>query len=85
MTVRGKEVSLTVTEYNLLRLLVKHAGKVITHRHLLTEVWGAGAVAQTHYLRVYVAHLREKLETDPAQPKLILTEPGVGYRLSATP
>ena len=85
VTVRGKEVSLTVTEYNLLRLLVKHAGKVITHRHLLTEVWGAGAVAQTHYLRVYVAHLREKLEADPAQPKLILTEPGVGYRLSATP
>jgi two-component system KDP operon response regulator KdpE len=81
VTLRGKEVSLTVTEYNLLRLLVKHAGKVVTHRHLLTEVWGPAAVEQTHYLRVYVAHLREKLEADPAQPALILTEPAVGYRL----
>jgi two-component system KDP operon response regulator KdpE len=81
--VKGKAVSLTATEYNLLRLLVRHAGRVITHRQLLTEVWGPGAVEQTHYLRVYVAHLREKLEADPAQPTLILTEPGIGYRLQA--
>lgn len=85
VTVRGTEVSLTVTEYNLLRLLVRHAGKVLTHRQLLTEVWGPSAVEQTHYLRVYVAHLREKLEADPAAPKLILTEPGVGYRLKPNP
>ncbi|HEU5071238.1 MAG TPA: response regulator [Verrucomicrobiae bacterium] len=83
VTVKGRSVSLTATEYNLLRLLVRHAGRVITHRQLLTEVWGPGAVEQTHYLRVYVAHLREKLEADPAQPTLILTEPGIGYRLQA--
>lgn len=81
VTLHGKEVSLTVTEYNLLRLLVRHAGKVVTHRYLLSGVWGPNATDQTHYLRVYIAHLREKLESDPAKPKLILTEPGVGYRL----
>ncbi len=79
----GKEVKLTATEYALLALLVRHAGRVLTHRQLLTEVWGPNATAQTHYLRVYVAHLREKLETDPAKPELILTESGVGYRLVA--
>jgi two-component system KDP operon response regulator KdpE len=77
----GQEVKLTPTEYSLLRLLVVHAGKVLTHRQLLTEVWGPNAVEQTHYLRVHVAHLREKLETDAARHKLIITEPGVGYRL----
>jgi two-component system KDP operon response regulator KdpE len=76
----GKEVKLTPTEYSLLRLLVTHAGKVLTHRQLLTEVWGPNAVEQTHYLRVHIAHLREKLEEDSAVPKLILTEPAVGYR-----
>ncbi len=76
----GKEVKLTPTEYALLRLLVTHAGKVLTHRQLLTEVWGPNAVEQTHYLRVHIAHLREKLEEDSAAPKLILTEPAVGYR-----
>jgi len=85
VTVRGKEVSLTATEYNLLRLLVRHAGKVLTHRQLLREVWGPGSVEQTHYLRVYVAHLREKLEANPSEPALILTEAGVGYRLKTTP
>jgi two-component system, OmpR family, KDP operon response regulator KdpE len=84
VTVKGREVSLTATEYNLLKLLVRHAGKVITHRQLLTEVWGPGAVEQTHYLRVYVAHLREKLEADASHPVLIVTEPGVGYRLKAS-
>ena len=77
----GEEVRLTATEYSLLRLFILHAGKVLTHRHLLREVWGPNSVEQTHYLRVYIAHLREKLEAEPAQPRLILTEPGVGYRL----
>jgi two-component system KDP operon response regulator KdpE len=78
----GIEVKLTPTEYALLRLLVVHAGKVLTHRQLLTEVWGPNAIEQTHYLRVHIAHLREKLEADAAQPKFILTESGVGYRLA---
>lgn len=77
---QGQEVKLTPTEYALLRLLVIHAGKVLTHRQLLTEVWGPNAVEQTHYLRVHIAHLREKMEDDAAQPEFILTEPGVGYR-----
>jgi len=76
----GAEVKLTPTEYSLLRLLVVHAGKVITHRQLLTEVWGPNAIGQTHYLRVHIAHLREKLEDDAAQPRFIITEPAVGYR-----
>ncbi|HZR17038.1 MAG TPA: response regulator [Verrucomicrobiae bacterium] len=77
---RGKDVKLTATEYSLLRLFVQHAGKVLTHRQILKEVWGPGYVEQTHYLRVYIAHLREKLEADPSKPRLISTEPGVGYR-----
>jgi len=76
----GAEIKLTPTEYALLRLLVVHAGKVMTHRQLLTEVWGPNAVEQTHYLRVHIAHLREKLEDDAARPKFIHTEPAVGYR-----
>jgi two-component system, OmpR family, KDP operon response regulator KdpE len=79
--VAGRDVKLTATEYSLLRLLVQHAGKVLTHRQILREIWGPNAVEQTHYLRVYVAHLREKLESDPARPRLVVTEPGVGYRL----
>jgi two-component system KDP operon response regulator KdpE len=81
VTVKGKEVKLTATEYALLRLFVQHAGKVLTHRQILREVWGANYVEQTHYLRVYLAHLREKLEANPAHPELFITEPGVGYRL----
>ena len=76
----GQEVKLTPTDYALLRLLVVHAGKVLTHRQLLTEVWGPKAVEQTHYLRVHIAHLRDKLEDNAAQPKFIITEPAVGYR-----
>jgi two-component system KDP operon response regulator KdpE len=76
----GQEVKLTATEYALLRLLVVHAGKVLTHRQILTEVWGPKAAGQTHYLRVYIAHLREKLEDEAARPKFIITEPAVGYR-----
>jgi two-component system KDP operon response regulator KdpE len=78
---KGREVKLTATEYGLLRLFVLHAGKVVTHRQILREVWGPNCVEQTHYLRVYMAHLRDKLETNPAQPELFITEPGVGYRL----
>ena len=79
--VAGLEIKLTATEYALLRLFVQHAGKVLTHQQILREVWGPNYVEQTHYLRVYIAHLRDKLETTPSQPELFLTEPGVGYRL----
>ena len=77
----GAEVHLTPLEYKLLSSLVKHADRVLTHRHLLKEVWGMNAINQTHYLRVYMTQLRHKLEVDPTQPRLLLTEPGVGYRL----
>jgi two-component system KDP operon response regulator KdpE len=83
VTNKGKEIKLTPTEYSLLRLLVRNAGKVVTHRQILKEVWGPNYGEQTHYLRVYMAHLRDKLETDPSRPELLLTEPGVGYRLHA--
>jgi two-component system KDP operon response regulator KdpE len=79
----GDEVKLTATEYELFRALARHSGRVVTHRQLLREVWGAAYEEQTHYLRVYVGHLREKLEDDPSRPRLFLTEPGVGYRLLA--
>ncbi|HEY3662089.1 MAG TPA: response regulator [Chthoniobacterales bacterium] len=78
----GREVKLTPTEYSLLRVLVQHAGKVVTHRQLLRTVWGEKAESQAQYLRVYVTHLRKKLETDRDQPPLIKTEVGIGYRLS---
>ena len=81
VTVSGKEIKLTATEYDLLRFLVRHAGKVVTHRQILREVWGPGHDNDTHYLRVYIAHLRQKIELNPEQPKLILTELNVGYRL----
>jgi two-component system KDP operon response regulator KdpE len=81
VTIDGQEVKLTPKEYDLLRILVTHAGKVITHRQLLREVWGPAAVHETHYVRVYIGQLRQKLEPDPAQPRYLLTEPGVGYRL----
>lgn len=76
-----KEVRLTATEYALLCLFIRHAGKVLTHGQLLREVWGPNYAEQTHYLRVYMAHLRDKLEADPSRPQLFVTEPGVGYRL----
>ncbi len=85
VTKDGAEVKLTPIEYSLLRLLVTHAGRVLTHRQLLTEVWGAKAIEQSHYLRVHIAHLREKLEADPSAPALIITEPAVGYRLLLKP
>jgi two-component system KDP operon response regulator KdpE len=80
---QGEEIHLTPTEYKLLATLVRHAGKVLTHRQLLKEVWGANYVNQSHYVRVYLAQLRQKIEPDPARPRLLVTEPGVGYRLLA--
>ncbi len=77
--VKGVEVKLSPKEYDLLRILVMHAGKVLTHQHLMREVWGGATDVQ--YLRIYVRQLRHKIEADPERPSLVLTEPGVGYRL----
>ena len=82
ITVRGEEVHLTPNEYKLLQVLIKHAGRVVTQRQLLNEVWGPQHTEQSQYLRVYVAQLRRKLEREPARPRHLQTEPGVGYRLS---
>ena len=81
VTIAGVEIKLTPKEYDLLKLLVTHAGKVLTHQQILRAVWGPAYVNDTHYLRVYIGQLRQKIEADPAQPYYILTEPGVGYRL----
>jgi len=81
VTVSGVEVHLTPLEYRLLTLLAQNAGKVLTHRQILKEVWGPGSANETHYLRVFMAQLRRKVEPDPARPRLLLTEPGVGYRM----
>jgi two-component system KDP operon response regulator KdpE len=81
VTRNGADVHLTPREYRLLLALVKHAGKVLTHQQLLKDVWGPNATRETHYLRVYMAQLRHKLEDDPARPRFLTTEPGVGYRL----
>ncbi len=81
--VAGQQVHLTPIEYRLLTTLIRYAGKVLTHRQLLLEVWGPPYAEQAHYLRVYMAQLRRKLESDPARPRYLLTEPGVGYRLAA--
>jgi two-component system KDP operon response regulator KdpE len=77
----GEEVHLTPNEYKLLSVLVRYAGKVVTHRQLLREVWGEAYTEEMQYLRVYAGQLRHKLEDEPARPALLLTEPGVGYRL----
>jgi two-component system, OmpR family, KDP operon response regulator KdpE len=81
--VGNTEVHLTPIEYKLLTTLVRNAGKVLTHRQLLKEVWGPQQVQETHYLRVFMANLRRKIEPDPAQPRYLLTEQGVGYRLAS--
>jgi two-component system KDP operon response regulator KdpE len=78
----GSEVHLTPIEYRLLTVLIRHAGKVVTHTQLLKEVWGSASTEQTHYLRIYMAQLRHKLEADPARPVFFINEPGVGYRLT---
>jgi two-component system, OmpR family, KDP operon response regulator KdpE len=81
VTLHDKPVHLTPTEYRLLVLLARNAGRVLTHRQLLTDVWGPRSTHQTQYLRVHMAALRRKIEADPARPRLLTTEPGVGYRL----
>jgi two-component system, OmpR family, KDP operon response regulator KdpE len=80
---RGQEVHLTPLEYKLLTTMIRHAGKVLTHRFLLKEVWGPHHLQETHYLRVFMASLRRKIEADSSQPRHLLTEAGVGYRLAA--
>jgi two-component system KDP operon response regulator KdpE len=74
-------VHLTPIEYRILESLIRHGGKVVTHRQLLKEVWGPESVFEKHYLRVYMTHLRRKIEADPARPQFVLTDPGIGYRL----
>jgi two-component system KDP operon response regulator KdpE len=83
VTMRGEAVTLTPTEYEILRILVQHAGKVMTHRQLLRLVWGAAYESETHLLRVNVSNLRAKIELDASRPQYVLTEPGVGYRLKS--
>ncbi len=85
VTVAGEPVKLTPTEYGLLRLFVQHAGRILTHRQILREVWGPNTDQETNYLRVYITGLRKKLEENPQMPELIVTEPGVGYRLRILP
>jgi two-component system KDP operon response regulator KdpE len=80
--VGGKEVRLTPIEYRILTTLARHAGKLVTHRQLLKEVWGPDRVFDKHYLRVYITYLRRKIEPDPARPRYVLTEPSIGYRLA---
>jgi len=80
VTVAGEEVRLTPTEYELLRLFILHADKTLTHRQLLTQIWGPEATTETQYLHVFIRQLRRKLETDPAKPRHFVTEPGIGYR-----
>jgi two-component system KDP operon response regulator KdpE len=83
VSIRGQEVHLTPIEYRLLSVLVKHAGKTLTHRQLLHDVWGSPRADQGHYLRIYMRQLRHKLEEEPARPRFLLTEVGVGHRLAA--
>jgi two-component system KDP operon response regulator KdpE len=81
VTVNGNPITLTPTEYDILKTLVKHAGKVLTHRQLLRSVWGVSYEGETHLLQVNISNLRHKIEPNPTRPTYILTEPGVGYRL----
>jgi len=83
VTRSGDELKLTATEFALLRLFVRHAGRVLTHRYILREIWGPKSEEHRQYLRVYVTHLRQKIEADPTKPRLIKTEPGIGYRFEA--
>jgi two-component system, OmpR family, KDP operon response regulator KdpE len=80
----GREIKLTATEYSLLRLFVRHPGRVLTHRYILREIWGPKSEEHRQYLRVYITHLRQKIEEDPTIPDLIKTEPGIGYRFRTT-
>jgi two-component system KDP operon response regulator KdpE len=85
VSANGAPVHLTPIEYKLLLLLAQNAGKVLTHRQILNDVWGPAYAGQTHYVRVHMAELRKKIEADPARPKLLLTEPAVGYRMRDAP
>lgn len=78
---KGEEIKLTSTEFDLLRVFIQNAGRVLTHQHLLSEVWGPNSVPHTQYLRVYIGHLRQKIEENPNRPEMLLTESRVGYRL----
>jgi len=80
--INGEVIKLTATEYSLLSLLIKNEGRVLTHQHILKEVWGPSYIDQTQYLRVFIAQLRKKIESDPNRPKYILTESGIGYRFN---
>jgi two-component system KDP operon response regulator KdpE len=81
VSVGGEEVHLTPIEFDLLRVLTEHRGKLVTHRQLLKQVWGPAYETETHYLRVHIAHIRSKLEPEPSRPRYVITEPGIGYRL----
>lgn len=81
VVVEGREVKLTPTEYELLKVMLKYAGRVLTHKQLLKAVWGNEYDTDTHYIRIYMRQLRRKIEPDPAQPKYLITEAGIGYRL----
>jgi two-component system KDP operon response regulator KdpE len=81
VSMAGEEIHLTPIEFDLLRALTQHRGRLVTHRQLLHEVWGPGYENETHYLRVHVAHIRSKLEPEPSRPHYVITEPGIGYRL----
>ena len=81
MLIQGEEVRLTPREYQLLRILAGHAGQVVTHKQIITAVWGADSNADAQFVRVLMAQLRQKLEADPSSPELLVTEPGIGYRL----
>jgi two-component system KDP operon response regulator KdpE len=83
VTANDARLSLTATEYRLLQVLAQHAGNVVTHQHLLKEVWGATHVEDAHYLRIFVRKLRRKIEPDPTRPRILVTELGVGYRLAS--
>ncbi len=85
VTIDGAEIKLSRKEYGILRLLATSPGRVLTHQQILREVWGPNHLEDTHYLRIHVGHLRQKLGDDPAQPRYILTEPGIGYRLMEEP
>ena len=85
VTLRGEHVKLTRKEYDLLHVLTRHAGRVLTHQQILREVWGPNHGEQVQHLRVFVGRLRQKIETDAADPKLLINEPGIGYRLAAGP
>jgi two-component system, OmpR family, KDP operon response regulator KdpE len=85
VTRAGSEVKLTPKEFELLSFLARHVGKVVTHRQILTAVWGPAHATDTQYLRVYIGQLRQKIEPEPDDPKIIVTEPGIGYRIAETP